>query len=180
LDIIESENKKNYLEFPKSINHKNFNYYAKPENENSVIFELILNRIKETDDNINFFYYDLKNLYYLYFQNQKISFENQINLRYSKEQKSLNCDEIIDFRNLFCKNRRIFRQRINYFLKISFPKKSKQIEYFIDNLIFTFNEYDKICNILEEFLKYLEKNFEIEQNSINIVKKYKKYKIVNY
>lgn len=167
-----------YFEFPNSINHKNFSFFSKSENEKIAIFELTINRIKEYDESLGLFYLQLKKFFNVYWQNPKSAFE-EFNVLKSEGKASNDNNniknQIVDFKYLFKDNRYKFRRNLNSFLINEFACESKQLVFFLDSLVFTFNDYDFISKLIVDFMQYIDDYYDIELETLYLNRKIRKH-----
>lgn len=167
-DFISKRIKDPQNEFPNCLNHKSFDIYSKNDNEMQTIFELMLNRIKESNENLGNFYESLKKFYENYWLNQTPSINNPF--IFSNMDKTANNfkNNFLSYKTLFNDNRYRFRREIERFFLDGNFSQSKQLKVFIDSLIFTFNDFDYISKLIHEFLVYIETNYDIAYLSLNI------------
>jgi len=171
---INNQNHK-YMEFPSSINHKNFLLFSTRERENNAVFELTINRIKEFSESLGLFYLDLQRLHKTFLQKPKEAFENfNILKTYKASNDDITKTQIADLAYLFKDNRYKFRRNLKYFLSNQFSSESKQLVFFIDNLVFAFNDFEFIRKLVEDFLRYIEDYYDIELQTLNVNRKLRK------
>jgi len=163
-----NNNNNKFIEFPCNINHRNFNYFIQSENEYLAIYELTINKLKENDEDLGIFYLDLKRFYLTFWQDPKESFDN-FNVLKNDEKDNHNLkNHIIGLKDMFENNRYKFRRNLKHFLENNFNSESKELLVFLDTLVYAHKQYDQISKIIEEFLNYIEKNYDIELSTINV------------
>mgnify|MGYP000931404641 CR=1 FL=1 len=178
-NFIKNSNRNKYKEFPNCIFHKNFEFYKKEEN--FAIMELTINKLKESKESLSLFYLNLKKFYENYWKEPDKKKEiKEISAEFSLDEKDFEKLKLYSCRNLFNMNRFRLRRNIMQLLNIdnSFDNCETMI-YFIDNLIFTFNDYDFISKLILDFLKYLENMYSLELDMIYKDRKIDKKRLIN-